>query len=293
VRKLARKLGVDLSQVAGSGPRNRILKEDVQSYVKSALQNRDTIHSRSGLNLIPKPQVDFSQYGDIETIELSKINKLTGKNTHRSWVSIPHVTQFDEADITDLEHFRKSIKAEYAEKGVSITLLPFVVKAVVSGLKALPRFNASLDDAEENLILKHYYNVGIAVDTPYGLVVPVVKDVDRKSITEIAIEITELATKAKDKKLSPADMQGGCFTISSLGHIGGTGFTPIINEPEVAILGLSKSTLKPIFDGNAFQPRLMLPLSLSYDHRVIDGVLAAKFTQHIADVLADARKMLL
>lgn len=286
VRKLARKLGVLLQEVNGSGPHRRILKEDVQAYVKNQLSQPST-------RLPAPPDIDFSQYGEVQSETLSKINRLTGHNTLRAWSSIPHVTQFDEANISDIEDFRRSIKQEYATKGVKLTILPFLIKAAVSALKALPRFNSSLDARGENLTLKNYFNIGIAVDTPRGLVVPVIRNADCKSISDIALEITELADKAKNKKLKNTDLEGGCFTLSSLGHLSGTAFTPIINDPEVAILGVSPAQMKPVYDGQVFQPQLVLPLSLSYDHRVIDGVLAAKFTQHLAAVLKDARKMLL
>lgn len=287
VRKLARKLGVDLQHVGGSGPHSRILKEDVQAYVKAKLSQP------SSNSLPPRPEIDFTQFGNTEPLALSKIQRLTGQNTLRAWSSIPHVTQFDEANISDIESFRQEIKQDYADKGIKLTILPFLVKAAVSALKELPRFNSSLDSSAENLILKSYFNIGIAVDTPRGLVVPVIKQADCKSISDIALEIAELADKAQHKKLKTTDLEGGCFTLSSLGHLSGTAFTPIINEPEVAILGISPAQMKPVYDGQVFQPQLMLPLSLSYDHRVIDGVLAAKFTQHLAAVLQDARKMLL
>ena len=287
VRKLARKLGVDLQHVGGSGPHQRILKEDVQAYVKAKL-SQPFNHS-----LPSRPDIDFSQFGPTEPLELSKIQCLTGQNTHRAWSSIPHVTQFDEADISDTEAFRQSIKQDYATQGIKITILPFLVKAAVSALKAFPRFNSSLNQTGEQLTLKSYFNIGVAVDTPKGLVVPVIRNADSKSISEIALEIAQLADKANNKKLKTTDLEGGCFTLSSLGHLSGTAFTPIINEPEVAILGLSPAQMKAVYDGKSFQPRLMLPLSLSYDHRVIDGVLAAQFTQHLASVLKDTRKMLL
>jgi pyruvate dehydrogenase E2 component (dihydrolipoamide acetyltransferase) len=289
VRKFARELGVDLSRVEGSGRKGRILREDVQAFVKRTLSQG----AGGGLGVEPIPEIDFSEFGPVETQPLSKINKLTGKNLHRNWVTVPHVTQFDEADITELEEFRKSLKAEYEKKGVKITFLPFLMKAVVSALKQYPRFNASLDAGGENLILKQYYNLGIAVDTPNGLVVPVLRDVDRKSLVDIASELMELSQRARDKKLSPADMEGGCMTISSLGGIGGTQFTPIINAPEVAILGVSRSSMKPVWNGDEFEPRLILPLALSYDHRVIDGALGAHFTTTLSALLSDMRRMLL
>ncbi|WP_018142111.1 dihydrolipoyllysine-residue acetyltransferase [Thioalkalivibrio sp. ALJ7] len=289
VRRFARELGVDLTKVEGSGRKGRILREDVQGFVKRALSQG----AGGGLGVEPMPEIDFSEFGPIETQALSKINKLTGKNLHRNWVTVPHVTQFDEADITELEDFRKSLKAEYEKKGVKVTFLPFLMKAVVSALKQYPRFNASLDATGENLILKQYYNLGIAVDTPDGLVVPVVRDVDRKSLVDIAAELMDLSQRARDKKLKPADMQGGCLTISSLGGIGGTQFTPIVNAPEVAILGVSRSSMKPVWNGKDFEPRLILPLALSYDHRVIDGALGARFATTLSALLSDMRRMLL
>ncbi len=289
VRKFARELGVDLNEVEGSGRKGRILKEDVQGYVKKALSSG----VGGGMKVAPMPEVDFSQWGEVETKPLSKINKLTGEFLHRNWVTMPHVTQFDEADITDLESFRKSMADEYKEQGIKITLLSFLMKAVVSGLKAMPRFNASLDASGENLILKHYYNIGIAVDTPDGLVVPVVRDVDRKTLVELATDLRDISIKARDKKLTPADMQGGCMTISSLGGIGGTQFTPIVNAPEVAILGVSRAKMQPVWNGETFEPRLILPLSLSYDHRVIDGADGARFTSFLSRTLSDTRRLLL
>ncbi len=289
VRKFARELGVDLGKVEGSGRKGRITREDVQKFVKRALSQP----AAGGLGVAPMPEIDFSQWGEIETRPLTKINKLTGQFLHRNWVTIPHVTQFDEADITDMEAFRKELAADYKEKGIRITPLVFLMKAVVSALKEFPRFNASLDASGENLILKHYYNVGIAVDTPDGLVVPVVRDVDRKSLVELAVELGEISAKAREKKLKPADMQGGCITISSLGGIGGTSFTPIVNAPEVAILGVSRAKMQPVWNGEEFVPRLMLPLSLSYDHRVIDGADGARFTTFLSRVLSDTRRLLL
>ncbi len=290
VRKFARELGVDLGLVDGSGRKGRITKEDVQGFVKRALSQPAT---SGGLGVAPMPEIDFSQWGEIESKPLTKINKLTGQFLHRNWVTVPHVTQFDEADITDMEAFRKELGADYKEQGIRITPLVFMMKAVVSALKKLPRFNSSLDAAGENLILKSYYNVGIAVDTPDGLVVPVVRDVDRKSIVDLAVELGEISIKARDKRLKPSDMQGGCITISSLGGIGGTQFTPIVNAPEVAILGVSRSKIQPVWNGKEFEPRLMLPLSLSYDHRVIDGADGARFTKFLSRVLSDTRRLLL
>lgn len=289
VRKFARELGVDLHEVEGTGRKGRIVKEDVQQYVKKRLASG----AGGGLQVAPVPEIDFSQWGEVEVQPLSKINKLTGEFLHRNWVTIPHVTQFDEADITDLEEFRKSMADEYKDQGIKITLLSFLMKAVVSGLKAMPRFNSSLDASGENLIIKSYYNIGIAVDTPDGLVVPVVRDVDRKTLVELATDLRDLSIKAREKKLTPADMQGGCMTISSLGGIGGTQFTPIVNAPEVAILGVSRSKMQPVWNGSAFEPRLILPLSLSYDHRVIDGADGARFTSFLSRTLSDTRRLLL
>lgn len=291
VRKFARELGVDLGSVEGSGRKGRVIRDDVKGFVKKVMAQGGA--AKGGLGVAPMPEIDFSQWGEIETKPLTKINKLTGEFLHRNWVTIPHVTQFDEADITDMEAFRKDMAAEYKEKGIRITPLVFMMKAVVSALKEYPRFNSSLDPAGENLIMKQYYNVGIAVDTPDGLVVPVVKDVDRKSLVELAEELGEISIKARDKKLKPSDMQGGSITISSLGGIGGTKFTPIVNAPEVAILGVSRSKMQPVWNGTEFEPRLMLPLSLSYDHRVIDGADGARFTTFLSRVLSDTRRLLL
>ncbi len=291
VRKFARELGVDLTKVSGTGKHERILKENVKNYVKQAL--KEPASSGTNLGLEPMPSVDFSQWGDIETKKLSKINVLTGKFMHRNWVNIPHVTQFDEADITELEVFRKKTNADYADKGIKVTLLSFIMKAVVMGLKQYPRFNSSLDVSGETLIQKHYYNIGIAVATADGLVVPVIRDVDQKSLSDLAIELREVSVKARDKKLKPSEMQGGCFTISSLGGIGGTSFTPIINAPEVAILGVSRSKTQPVWNGSEFEPRLMCPLSLSYDHRVIDGAEGAAFSTYLSKLLSDVRFLLM
>ncbi|MCG5535291.1 dihydrolipoyllysine-residue acetyltransferase [Ectothiorhodospira mobilis] len=291
VRRFARELGVDLGQVHGSGRKGRILKEDVQGFVKRSLARG----SAGGLGVAPAPEVDFGRFGAVETQPLTKINRLTGQNLHRNWVTVPHVTQFDEADITELDAFRRSLAREYQEQGVKITFLAFLMKAVVSALKAHPRVNASLDAAGENLILKQYYHLGIAVDTPDGLVVPVIRDVDRKSLVELAKETAEVSQRARDRRLKTADMEGGCFTITSLGGIGGTQFTPIVNAPEVAILGVSRARMQPVWDAQSetFVPRLMLPLALSYDHRVIDGALGARFTGHLSGLLSDMRRMLL
>jgi pyruvate dehydrogenase E2 component (dihydrolipoamide acetyltransferase) len=284
VRKFARELGVNLGQVSGSGRKGRITKDDVKAFVKRAMTEGV---GGGGMAVAPMPEIDFSQWGEIETKPLTKINKLTGQYLHRNWVTVPHVTQFDEADITDLEAKRKSMAAEYKDKGIKITPLVFMMKAVVATMKELPRFNSSLDNSGENLILKSYFNVGIAVDTPDGLVVPVVRDVDKKDLVELATELGEISVKAREKKLKPADMQGGCFTISSLGGIGGTKFTPIVNAPEVAILGVSRHKMQPVWNGESFEPRLILPLCLSYDHRVIDGADGARFTTLLAKTLAD------
>ncbi|CAM8662217.1 AceF Pyruvate/2-oxoglutarate dehydrogenase complex, dihydrolipoamide acyltransferase (E2) component, and related enzymes [Oxalobacteraceae bacterium] len=297
VRKFARELGVDLARVSGSGTKGRILIEDVQSFVKGVMAGGSAASSVAGggaaLGLLPWPSLDFSKFGETSLEPLSRIKKISGPNLHRNWVMIPHVTQFDQADITDLEEFRKSANESLAKSGVKLTMLAFVIKASVAALKKFPAFNASLDAAGENLILKHFYNIGFAADTPNGLVVPVIKNADQKGLSQIAKEMGELSAQAREGKLKPADMQGATFTISSLGGIGGTSFTPIINAPEVAILGLSKSEIKPVWDGKAFAPRLMLPMSLSYDHRVIDGALGARFTVYLGDVLADMRKTLL
>lgn len=296
VRKFARELGVDLNKVSGSGRKGRILQEDVKAYVKDVMNfgaaGGKVAANTNVLGVAPMPEIDFSQWGEIETVALSRINKLTGEFLHRNWVHIPHVTQFDQADITDLEAFRQQLNEENAKTGVKITPLVFIMKAVVAGLKAYPRFNSSLDAKGENLIRKRYYHIGVAVDTPDGLVVPVIRDVDKKSIMDLSLELKELSIKAREKKLKPADMQGGCFSISSLGGIGGTKFTPIVNAPEVAILGVSKSDKQPIWNGKEFVPRLMLPLSLSYDHRVIDGADGARFTTYLAKMLGDIRRLL-
>ena len=292
VRMFARELGVDLSRVKGSARGGRIAKEDVQAFVKAALQGAGRAVAATaggGLNLIPWPKVDFAKFGAIEALPLSRIKKLSGANLARNWAMIPHVTQNDDADITEMEAFRKKLGETH--KDVKVTPLVFLIKAVVAALRKYPTFNASLDG--DNLVLKKYFHVGIAVDTPEGLVVPVIRDADRKGLLELSHELAGLSQKARDKKLGPAEMAGGCFSISSLGGIGGTGFTPIINAPEVAILGVSRSATKPVWNGKEFAPRLMLPLSLSYDHRVIDGAAAARFTAYLAQVLGDLRLLLL
>lgn len=287
VRQLARELGVNLTLVPGSGPKQRILKEDVQTYVKTRLSQVQVG------NLPAIPSIDFSKFGHIEPIALSRIKKISGKNLQRSWMMIPHVTQFGEADITTLEEFRLMQKNELEKQKLKLTPLVFVMKAVVASLKAFPFFNASLDANGENLILKKYFHIGVAVDTPDGLVVPVIRDVDKKGLIDLAKELGEVSEKARKKQLMPADMQGGCFSISSLGGIGGIAFTPIINAPEVAILGVSKTSYKPVYQDGTFVPRLMLPLSLSYDHRVIDGAEGARFIVHLTNMLSDIRNLLL
>ncbi len=289
VRKFARELGADLIQITGSGNKGRILKEDIMAFVKKALASG----TAGGLGVAPMPEIDFSQFGDIETQPLTKINKLTGQFLHRNWVTVPHVTQFDEADITELEKFRKQLNEEHKNEGTRVTVLAFLMKALVSALKEYPRFNSSLDATGENLVLKKYIHIGVAVDTPDGLVVPVIRNCDRKSLIELANELIEASIKARDKKLSPADMSGGCISISSLGGIGGTAFTPIVNAPEVAILGVSRAQMKPVYKDGEFEPRLILPLSLSYDHRVIDGADGARFTSFLSKVLSDTRRLLL
>ena len=299
IRKFARELGVDLAQVQGSGPKGRVVLEDVQGFVKGVMHGAVSASPAAsgngglGMSLLPWPSLDFSKFGSTELQALSRIKKISGPNLHRNWVMIPHVTQFEEADVTELEEFRKQSNDALAKSGVKLTMLAFVIKASVAALKKFPAFNASLDAAGENLILKHYYHIGFAADTPNGLVVPVIKNADQKGIAEIAKEMAELSAQAREGKLKPADMQGASFTISSLGGIGGTAFTPIINAPEVAILGLSKSSIKPQWDGKQFVPKLMMPLSLSYDHRVIDGAMGARFAVYLAEVLADMRRTLL
>jgi len=301
VRRVAREFGVDLTQVKASGTKGRILKEDVQSYVKYELSRPKltaasaTSGGNGGLQVLAAPKVDFSKFGEIEEKPLTRIQKISGPNLHRNWVTIPHVTQFEEADITDMESFRKeqNVVAEKRKLGFKITPLVFMMKAVADALKAYPTFNSSLSADGESLILKKYFHIGIAVDTPNGLVVPVVRDVDQKGIHALSLELMDISIKARDGKLKAADMQGSCFTISSLGGIGGTAFTPIVNAPDVAILGVSKSEIKPKWNGKDFEPRLMLPLSLSYDHRVIDGALAARFAVHVKNVLGDLRQIIL
>ena len=292
IRRFARELGVNLGLITGSGPKQRILKEDVQAYVKAELsKSQGGSGVGAALNLLPWPQVNFAKFGPIELQPLSRIKQISGANLHRNWVMIPHVTQFDEADITDLEALRKETNESVKKDNVKLTLLAFLMKALIAALKKFPEFNASLDqnETETNLIIKNYYHIGFAVDTSSGLMVPVIKDVDQKGVIDIARELNNLSVLAREGNLKPSDMQGASFTISSLGGIGGVGFTPIINAPEVAILGVSRASLKPVYRDNQFIPRLMLPLSLSYDHRVIDGASAARFTTHLANVLTDMR----
>ncbi|SDF98379.1 MULTISPECIES: dihydrolipoyllysine-residue acetyltransferase [unclassified Duganella] len=303
IRKFARELGVDLGKVPGSGAKGRITQIDVQNYVKGVIAGTVASPAAAGgavggggnFSVLPWPSLDFSKFGETELLPLSRIKKISGPNLHRNWVQIPHVTQFDDADITDLEAFRVESNAATAKNkdATKLTMLAFVIKASVAALKKFPTFNSSLDAKGENLILKKYYNIGFAADTPNGLVVPVIKNADQKSVTQIAKEMTELSLQAREGKLKPADMQGATFTISSLGGIGGTHFTPIVNAPEVAILGLSKASLKPVWDGKAFQPRLLMGTSLSYDHRVVDGAMGARFSVYLSEVLGDMRKILL
>ncbi|HEZ3148646.1 TPA: dihydrolipoyllysine-residue acetyltransferase [Neisseria meningitidis] len=296
-RKLARELGVDLGQVKGTGLKGRIVGDDIKAFVKSVMQGGAAKPAAagaslgSGLDLLPWPKVDFSKFGNVEVKELSRIKKISGQNLSRNWVVIPHVTVHEEADMTELEEFRKQLNKEWEREGVKLSPLAFIIKASVSALKAFPEFNASLDG--DNLVLKNYFNIGFAADTPNGLVVPVIKDVDQKGLKQISQELTELSKKAREGKLKPQEMQGACFTISSLGGIGGTGFTPIVNAPEVAILGVCKSQIKPIWNGKEFAPRLMCPLSLSFDHRVIDGAAGMRFTVFLAKLLKDFRRITL
>lgn len=294
-RELARELGVDLGQVKGTGLKGRIMGEDVKAFVKSVMQSGAGKPAAAslggGLDLLPWPKVDFSKFGSVEVKELSRIKKISGQNLSRNWVVIPHVTVHEEADMTELEEFRKQLNKEWEREGVKLSPLAFIIKASVSALKAFPEFNASLDG--DNLVLKNYFNIGFAADTPNGLVVPVIKDVDQKGLKQISQELTELSKKAREGKLKPQEMQGACFTISSLGGIGGTGFTPIVNAPEVAILGVCKSQIKPVWNGKEFAPRLMCPLSLSFDHRVIDGAAGMRFTVFLAKLLKDFRRITL
>jgi len=294
IRKYARELGADINIIAGTGRKGRITKADVKAFIKQAMQSSGVASSTPSFEVLPPPNEDFSKYGEIETVALSRIQKISGKYLHRNWARIPHVTQFDESDITDLEEFRQSIKQDAKKQGFGLSPLAFIVKAVAVALRKFPKFNSSLDASGENLVMKKYYHIGIAVDTPNGLVVPVIRDAISKTVMEIAKEMSEISLKARDGKLAPSDMKGGCFSISSLGGIGGTAFTPIINAPEVAILGVSRSKIKPEYNKKGkVEPRLMLPLSLSYDHRVIDGADAARFIVYLSAVLSDLKKMLL
>lgn len=292
VRRFARELGADLGQITGSGLKARIVKEDVAAWVKQQLSSPAiTASGPMGQGIPPIPEIDFSEFGEIETLQLSRIKKLSAPHLHRAWLNIPHVTHHDEADITELEAFRKSLKEEAEKEGIRITLLSFVMKALVGALKKYPNVNASLATNGEQLILKKYYNIGIAVDTPNGLVVPVVRDVDRKSIFDLAREMANISARCRDGKLKPNDIKGGCISISSLGGIGGTAFTPIVNAPEVAILGVTRAEIKPCWDGKSFQPRLILPLDFSYDHRAIDGAEAARFVTYLTQSFADVRRL--
>ncbi len=290
VRKLAREFGIDLSQVPATGPKQRILMEDMQAFVKTRL-SQPAVAGTAGLPAAPV--VDFAKFGPVAIQPLSRIKKMSGKNLHRNWLLVPHVTQFVDADITELEEFRQAQKSAAEKQGIKLTPLIFVIKAVVSALKAFPQFNASLDASGENLVMKNYFHIGVAVDTPDGLVVPVIRNADKKGLMDLAKELSEVSEKARNKMLAASDMQGGCFSISSLGGIGGTAFTPIVNVPEVAILGVSKSLHKPVYQNGAFVPRLMLPLSLSYDHRVVDGADGARFAVYLANMLSDMRNLLL
>ena len=293
IRRHARELGVNLDQITGTGSKGRILKEDVKTFIKAAMSTTGS-GAVGGLTVSAMPEIDFSRFGEIEAVPLNRIRKISAAHLHRSWVTVPHVTQFDEANITDLEAFRKSLAKDAEKKGIRLTPLVFIMKAVVASLKAFPDFNASLESSGERLILKKYFHIGVAVDTPNGLVVPVIRDVDQKGLYDLAAELAATAERAREGKLSPTDMQGGCFTISSLGGIGGTQFTPIVNAPEVAILGIAKAKMQPVYaaDGS-FAPGLILPLALSYDHRVIDGAQGARFTSYLSQVITDIRRVLL
>ncbi len=293
-RKFARELGVDLGLVRGSGRKGRILREDVMSFTKAVMSGDRVFEKNRGAFSLPEiPPVDFSKFGPVESVPLTRLNRLSGQNPHRSWINVPHVTQFDEADITELEEYRISKKAEAEDHGTKLTLLSFLIKAVVVALKQFPTFNSSLSPDGEQLTMKQYFHIGVAVNTEHGLIVPVIKDADKKGMYDLAKELAILAQKARDKKLLPSEMQGGCFTISSPGHIGGTGFTPIVNTPEVAIMGVARSTMKPVYIDGKFDPRLILPFSISYDHRVIDGVAAAEFTRTLGGILTDIRDILM
>ena len=293
VRKLAREFGVDLGLVTATGPHQRLVKEDIHAYVQKALSKQSSGATEQGSGIPPIPEVDFARFGDIEEVPMTRLQQIGALNLHRSWLNVPHVTQFESADMTDLEAFRVSQKAVAEKAGIKLTILPFLLKACAHLLKEMPDFNSSLAPSGKALIRKKYVHLGFAVDTPDGLLVPVIRDVDQKSLLQLSAEAAELADKARNKKLKAEDMQGACFTISSLGHIGGTGFTPIVNAPEVAILGVSRATMQPVWNGASFDPRLMLPLSLSYDHRVINGAAAAHFTRRLSEILAEIRSLLL
>lgn len=293
VRRFARELGADLSRIVGSGPKGRVTRDDVQNFVKRALAGEQPSAATGTLQLPAAPEVDFAKFGEVEEQPLNRIRKISGAHLHRSWINVPHVTQFDEADITELEAFRKEQKDEALRQDIKLTFMPFLLKACAAALTQYPDFNSALSTDKERLVVRKYVHIGVAVDTPDGLVVPVVRDVDRKSVYVLAQELMEISQKARDGKLSPGDMQGGCFTISSLGGIGGTQFTPIVNVPEVAILGVSRAAMKPVWDGMDFQPRLIMPFSLSYDHRVIDGAAGVRFTSYLGQLLSDIRKLLL
>jgi pyruvate dehydrogenase E2 component (dihydrolipoamide acetyltransferase) len=293
VRRFARELGVDLARVKGGGPKERVLKEDIQNYVKSELTRPRAAEGGVGFGLLPLPKVDFAKFGPVTTQPLARIRKLSGANLHRNWVAIPHVTQNDEADITELEEFRKVQVEEAKKQGIRFTILCFLLKAVVVALRQHPEFNASLSHDGESLVLKQYFHIGVAVDTPNGLVVPVIRDVDKKGLMELAKELGEVSARMRAGKIAPTDLQGGCFSISSLGGLGGGHFTPIINAPEVAILGVGKSVTRPVWSGKVFEPRMMLPLSVSYDHRVIDGAQGARFIAFLSSVLTDIRRLVL
>ena len=293
VRRFARELGADLNDITGTGRKGRIVRDDVTRHIKDVMSGGGNKGVSSGAGIPTMPEIDFSKFGEVEARPLSRIKKLSGANLHRAWLVVPHATHHDDADITELERFRKSHSENAKQRGIRLTPLAFIMKACVKALQDHPTFNASLDAGGENLILKHYYHIGVAVDTPDGLMVPVVRDVDKKGIEALAAELGELSVRARDKKLTPTDLSGACFTISSLGGIGGTSFTPIVNAPEVAILGVSRSTMKPVYINEEFVPRLMLPLSLSYDHRVIDGAAAARFTRYLCELLTDLRRLLL
>ncbi|NCN44155.1 MAG: dihydrolipoyllysine-residue acetyltransferase [Piscirickettsiaceae bacterium CG_4_9_14_3_um_filter_43_564] len=294
VRAFARRLGVDLTSVTGSGPKGRIQQTDVEAAIKAVMQgNAGAASAQGGMGIPSVPEIDFSQFGETETVELGRIKKISGKFLQTSWLNVPHVTQFDECDITEMDAFRKSMKAQAEKAGVKLTPLVFVMKAVVKALQDFPNFNSSLSPDSQSLIKKHYYNIGVAVDTPNGLVVPVFRDVDKKGIYELSRELMEISGKARDGKLTPKDMSGGTFTISSLGGIGGTQFTPIVNAPEVAIMGLSKAKMQPVWNGSEFEPRLVMPFSVSYDHRVVDGAEGVRFTTTVGQYLTDLRQLIL